>query len=67
MDLKVKDLKMFLTRRNVSLHNCMEKADFVEAVLRYSNNSHYRQEQEEKERHLLELQVFSGHCFHSEN
>ncbi|ELU04050.1 hypothetical protein CAPTEDRAFT_126689 [Capitella teleta] len=55
-EFKVKELRAFLDRRSVSTQNCMEKADFVEAVFKYSDNSHYRQEQVEKQRHLHELQ-----------
>ena len=57
MDYKVKELRQFLMRRNVAISNCTEKADLVEALLRFNNSSQYRLEQDENNRRMQHLQV----------
>ena len=57
MDYKVKELRQFLMRRNVAISNCTEKADLVEALLRFNNSSQYRLEQDENNRRVQHLQV----------
>jgi TorA maturation chaperone TorD len=57
MGVPTKELRSFLLRRKIPMNNCTEKTDLVEILLSTSNNLHYRKEQAERQRHLVELEV----------
>ena len=58
MDVPTKELRSFILRRKIPMNNCTEKSDLVDILLSTSNNSHYMKELAEKQRHLVELEVY---------
>ncbi|XP_013405366.1 E3 ubiquitin-protein ligase rififylin-like [Lingula anatina] len=52
MDLRLKDLKVYLNKHVIQYQRCTEKNDLVELILRHSGNQSYLEEQEEHRRHL---------------
>ncbi|CAH1801860.1 unnamed protein product [Owenia fusiformis] len=57
MQLKVRDLRQFLTQKNIGTNHCKEKNDLVELILCHSGNEWYAQEQAENQRRLDDLEA----------
>lgn len=56
MQYSVKDLRMFLVKRQIPMEHCTEKTDLVELILQSTNREQFEEQQELQRQRIQELQ-----------
>lgn len=60
---QAKELRNFMAKRKIPMDGCKEKHDFIEVLMQYTNNIHYRREKELEENRRLLMEVSNQFMF----